>query len=133
MNQVAAILKIRTGSNMARVMALLLLGTFSVTAAASTGVGIDCAKSGHKQVDDTDVVAPTLASRTSESELSSIVAVAADESAIETSEMAVEESEPDTDNAPVSHTQAPTISTRLPGVSDSSLPSFRQQMNRTDI
>ena len=30
-------------------------------------------------------------------------------------------------------TETPAITTRLPGVSDSSLPSFRRQMYRTDI
>lgn len=117
--------------NLAPVAVLVLASIFSAPLSASTGMDIERAKTGQRQLDKSDQVTPTLAART-ESELHSMVSAASDESG-EPVERSKDDVKTDADNSMGARGNAPKISTRLPGVSESSLPSFRQQMNRNDI
>lgn len=123
--------------NVAAAVAVLVLGAWCAPALASSGVDIRCPES--ESALDTPLVSvsPSLAAH-QDSAIEEILdhepismptlAETATESDIETlgDTDAVRE-----ETTPTART--PAIITRLPGVPESSLPSFRRQMHRTDI
>ena len=118
--------------------AALLLGAWCAPAIGSSGIDIDCPESKSALGNPLTEVRPALTSQ-NESALQDILedttlatlpalADASNEPALERVDErdAVEESS-------TRRASTPAITTRLPGVPESSLPSFRRQMHRTDI
>ena len=118
--------------------AALVLGAWCGPAFGSSGIGIHCSGSASSLENSLAAVSPALASH-NESALSDILndtalatlpalADAANDTVIEE----LDESEPAGEQS-ASRASTPAMTTRLPGVPESSLPSFRRQMHRTDI
>jgi hypothetical protein len=122
----------------AAVALAMLAGAWCVPCIASTGFSIDCDQDDATGPETEITAVPSLAAHT-DSALQKLL----DDDAVKVPALAestsdspiddVEDAEP-ADNASVRGTsESPAINTRLPGVSESSLPSFRRQMYRTDI
>ncbi len=116
----------------------LLLGAWCVPVLASSGVTIRCDQS-EKSLPEADIQtsAPLLAART-ESSLNIILeddngkaAALADTNSDTLGEQL--DAGDTVEETAIQGSETSTITTRLPGVSESTLPSFRQQMLRTDI
>jgi hypothetical protein len=118
--------------------AALMLGAWCAPAIGSSGVDIDCPESKSALGRPLTEARPALTSH-SESALQDILedttlatlpalAEASNQPVIDKVDDADSLEEPSTSRA-----STPGITTRLPGVPESSLPSFRRQMHRTDI
>lgn len=119
-----------------RAAVAIILGAWCLPALASSGIEILCPDTKSVLDDPLDAAVTSLAAHT-ESALEDIL----DDDAIavptlaETSANNVKDAG-DTESADEpaeSGISAPTVTTRLPSVSETTLPSFRRQMHRTDI
>jgi hypothetical protein len=101
--------------NAASIPALLLLGTLSGTAVASTEIQAPCPET----VSQTDVLHVII-----EKETQPLAETRNEEKSAEAEESA---------ESPVSESSGTEFTTRLPGVSANDMPGFRRHMFRTDI
>jgi len=101
--------------NAASIPVLLLLGTVSGTAVASTEIQAPCPET----VSQTDVLHVII-----EKETQPLTETRSEEKASDAEDNA---------ESPVSESSTPEFTTRLPGVSANDMPGFRRHMFRTDI
>jgi hypothetical protein len=119
-------------------VAALVLGAWCAPAIGSSGIDIDCPESNTALGRPLTEVRPALTSH-NESALRDILedtTLATLPALAEASNEPTLDKVDDTDSleeASTSRASTPGITTRLPGVPESSLPSFRRQMHRTDI
>ena len=128
-------LNARSGKRATAIAAVMLLGAWCGPAIGSSGIDMHCSEATSALENP---LASILTSHT-ESALRDIVddtTLATLPALTDTANDAlieeVEETEPAGEPA-ASRAGTPAITTRLPGVPESSLPSFRRQMHRTDI
>ena len=128
--------KVRTGAM--ATAAVLVFGAWCAPAIGSSGIDIHCPHAESALDNPLSAVNPDLASQ-NESALHDILedtAVATLPALADTtSDAGIDDvDEAESADQPTRRSAAtPTVTTRLPGVSESSLPSFRRHMHRTDI
>jgi hypothetical protein len=114
------------------------MGAWCGPAVGSSGIDIQCPEAASAPENPLGTLKPALASHNDaaledildDTALTTLPALA--EAANETVIEDVDDAE-SADEGPTRRDRTPAITTRLPGVPESSLPSFRRQMHRTDI